>query len=148
MKKVLDNVKNHIVETIGLLVIVFLIIFISFLKTYKKTYVCTYLSSDRGVRTYQEYIIHQKNNNIKDIEFTYKVNSSNEEAIKQIANIYNEMIKENEDVIEENSLDLKYSKNKIIFTFKISGNELKSNDTYKSARHFVKLLKASKFTCK
>ena len=148
MKNILRFIKEHFVETIGLIVILVLIVFISYLKMYKKTYVCTQNGVDSGIKVYQKYEIKQKRNNIKSISYKYELTSDNKEALSEVTNMYKEMIKNNSKVIEDNSLDLKYSDNKLILTYKINKKEINDNEMYKSTRHFVKLLKASGFTCK
>ena len=148
MKKVLEFIKEHFVETIGLIVILVLIIFISYLKMYKKTYVCTQNGKDNGIAIYQKYEIKQKRNKINSISYKYELTSNNKDALTQVTNMYKEMIKNNSKVIADNSLDLKYNDNKLTLTYKINKKEINDNEMYKSTRHFVKLLKASGFTCK
>lgn len=148
MKKVLSYMKEHFVETIGLIVIILLVIFISYLKFYKKTFTCDHTGSDGNVKVYEKYIIEQKKNNIKEIKYKYEVTSPSKSNVKEIYKFYEELIDKNPGVISKNYINLKYKDNKLTMIYKLSGDDLKENDNYKSTKHLVKVLKASGFTCK
>lgn len=148
MKKVINYVKGHFVETVGFIVIIFLIIFISYLKFYKKTFTCELTTKDGNVKVYQNYKIKQKNNHIKSISYYYKVTSPSKTEIEQISNFYKNLINENEDMLYESNINLVYKKNKLVLSYDISDKEIKNNKIYKSTRTLIGNLKASKFTCK
>lgn len=148
MSKVFNFCKNHFVETLGLLVILFLIFFISFLKYYNKTFECELNTQDGDVKVYQKYNIIQKNNKIKSIAYYYEVTSPNKEEMNQIVTFYKNLISSSEKELSDNHITLKYKKNRLIIYYKISKEEMKGNKMYKSTRSLVRNLKASKFTCK
>ena len=72
MKKIINLIKEHFVEFVGFNAILILIIFISYLKFYKKTYVCESNKIVDNVKISEKFILKQKNNKIKTIDYTYK----------------------------------------------------------------------------
>lgn len=148
----MDNIKNifknHFVEVVGFIAIFILITFILFLKYYKKTYVCESNKEVDGAKIYEKYTIHQKNNNIKSIDYLYEAKLPSSRNKKAITTFYNEMIQEVNNNVFEGEINLKYKKNKIVLEYTLTKEDIKDNKAYKSARVFMRNIKSNDFKCK
>lgn len=145
MKKIIYLIKDHFVEFIGFNVILVLIISITYLKLYKKTYVCESTKMVDNVKITEKYVLKQKNNKIKTIDYTYKAKLNKETKIDYMK-YYNNAVKE---VLNEfDEVKTSYKNNTVYVSYTLKGEDVKSNKSYKNARVFLKNVKASGFTCK
>jgi hypothetical protein len=148
MDKIKEFTKNHFVEVIGFLGIIFLIIVITYLKMFQKTFTCELKTKEDNSKIYQRYILKQSNNKIKSINYYYTVTTPDAGTKRKVSEFYRQLLQGNEEKIFRNEMKLKFDGEKLIFSYDIDLDEVKGNSAYKSASSFVKSAKASGFTCK
>jgi len=148
MKKVLVFVKNHFVEVVGFMIIFILIILISYLKYFRKTFKCTVSKNVDGVQIKEKYIIKQKNNHIKTIDYNYVADLSNITNKSLVLTSYKQIM----DGIDSKSFGkkpkLSYEDNKIKLSYQLDEYDIADKDSYRTARVFIKNIKSSGFKCK
>ena len=148
MDKIKEFTKNHFVEVVGFLAIVVLIILITYLRTFQKTYTCVKKSKEDNSKIYQKYIVKQTNNKIKNINYYYEVTTPDANTKRKVSEFYRKLLQGNEEKIFRNEMKLKFDGERLIFSYDVDLDEVKNNDSYKSASSFIKSAKASGFSCK
>ena len=147
MSKVKYLFKNHFVEVMGFVAILVIIILISYLKMFKKTFTCEMKSSEDNVKVYQKYVVKQSNNKLKKISYYYEATSPDKKTRNKISEFYNDMISKKKDALSDNDITLTYKDNKLVLKYDLTEFD-KDNDSYKSAKAFIKSAKAVGFKCK
>lgn len=148
MSKVSSFIKNHFVEVIGFLAILFIIILISYLKVFKKTFTCELTKKEGKATIYQRYIVKQSNNNLKGINYYYRASTPDKKERKRISDFYNKMIEGNEKEFYDNNITLKFNGETITLSYDINLDVVKDNKVYKNARTYIKNIKSVGFKCK
>ena len=149
MNKVMTFIRNYFVEVVGFLVIMALIILISFLKFDRKTFNCKLTHTDDGVKITESYVVKQKNNHIKTIDYKYIASPSDKSANKKALIGYYKDIVENVNKSDFNiDMDLTYKKGKIYLEYTLTSDDIKDLKEYKTTRKFIRNIKSNGFTCK
>ena len=145
MKKAIDFSKNHFIEVVGFTVIIVLVVLITYLRLYKKTYTCQSIKHIDGAKIYEKFVIKQKNNKIKSIDFSYKAKlaTMSKEDFKAL---YNSAV--NEVLSDFENVETSYKNNTIYVSYTLTYDDIKDNKAYKTARTFMKNIKANGFSCK
>lgn len=144
-KKIFSAIQNHFVEFVGFVGILFVIIVISYLKYYKKTYVCTSRKIVDNITVNEKFTIKQKNNKIITIDFDYtaKLSDTNKTNLKKL---YNEALTST--LNEFDNVKTSYDNNTIKISYTLTKDDIKDNKAYKSAKVFMRNIKANGFSCK
>lgn len=149
MSKVVHYIKEHIVEFIGFIVIIFLINLITFIRFYSRTYICTKSETVHGIKTSEKYEVSQKNNHIKLIHYELETTFLNKKSAPNILDVYTNTLSDIKSTsLNDNNTKLKYHNNKLFLSYDLSAYDIKDNKAYRSTKVFIRNVKSSGFKCK
>ena len=147
MKNILVFIKNHFVEVVGFAIIFVLIVLISYLKYFRKTFNCSLEKNVDGIKIKESYVIKQKNNSINTITYKYTADLTGVKNKTLIQGTYQQMMSGIDDNTFGKRPKLVYEGNKIKLSYELDRSDIKGKKAYKSARVFLKNIKASGFKC-
>jgi len=149
MSKVIHYIREHLVEFIGFIVVIFLINLITFIRFYSRSYVCTKSETVHGIKTIEKYEVTQRNNHIKKIHYDLETTFLNKKSAPNILDVYTSTLSDIKSTsLNDNNTKLKFFKNKLYLSYDLTDEDIKDNKAYRTTKVFIRNIKSTGFKCK